>query len=271
MNVRCIANPGCSLGEGPIWDDRSALLYWVDILGRRIYRHDPARGGLDSWSTPEPVGFVLPEPDGTLLAGFATGLHRVALGASATATVKRIDCVDGERFNDAVRAPDGSIWACTLDAYYRYDAHLDRTPVDDGYGIANGPALSPDGRLLYTVETRGHDGRRKGIYVSQITADGGLDAQRLLVDWAGRDSLPDGVVADRDGSLWVGEFHGNVLRRFDPDGDELDALELPAWNVTKAALAGDRMYVTSARYDVDAETLARFPDTGGVLEITGIG
>lgn len=271
MNVRCICNPGCTLGEGPIWDDGSQRLYWVDILEQRIYRHDPAEGRVEWWSTPEPVGFVLPEADGTLLAGFATGLHRVTLGADATMSAERIDRLDGARFNDATREPDGSIWACTLEAYYRYDAQLDRRIVDDGYGIANGPALSPDGRFLYTVETRGHDGRQKGVYVSHIAQDYALESQRLLVDWAGYRSQPDGVVADPDGNLWVGEFRGNVVRCFGPEGDESAAIPLPAWNVTKAALAGDRLYVTSALYDVDADTLARFPDTGGVLEITGIG
>lgn len=270
MNVRCIANPRCTLGEGPIWDDGSQRLYWVDIVEQRIYRHDPADGRVEWWSTPEQVGFVLPE-NGTLLAGFETGLHRVTLGADTTVSAERIDRVDGARFNDATRGPDGSIWACTLDAYYRYDTQFERTTVDEGYEIANGPALSPDGRLVYTVETRGHDGRRKGVYVSRIAPDGGLEAQRLLVDWAAYDSQPDGVVTDRDGSLWVGEFGGNVLRRFDPEGEEMTAIPLPAWNVTKAALAGDRLYVTSALYDVDAETLARCPDTGGVLEIAGIG
>jgi sugar lactone lactonase YvrE len=271
MKIECIANPGCSLGEGPVWDDDTQRLYWVDILEQRIYRHDPDDGRVESWSTPEAVGFVLPEPNGTLLAGFASGLHRVTLGPDARVSAERIDRVDGERFNDATRGLDGSVWACTLDAYYHYDEHLVRQTVDTGYAVANGPALSPDGRLLYTVETRGHADRRAGVYVSRIAAGPALESQRLLVDWARYDSQPDGVVADRDGSLWVGEFHGNILRRFGPEGDELAALELPAWNVTKAAVAGERLYVTSARIDVDADTLARFPDTGGVLEITGIG
>jgi sugar lactone lactonase YvrE len=271
VNIRCIANPGCRLGEGPIWDAGSQRLFWVDILDRRIYRHDPARGDVESWSTPEEVGFVLPERDGTVLAGFATGLHRVTLRAGERTSVERLDRVDGERFNDATRGPDGAIWACTLATYYRYDDAFRRRTVDDGYGVANGPALSPDGRLLYTVETLGHAGRRSGVYVSLVAPGGELESQRLLVDWAGNDSQPDGIVADRDGSLWVGEFHGNVLHRFSPEGDELAAIALPAWNVTKAAVAGDRLYVTSARFGVDAGTLARFPNTGGVLEITGIG
>ena len=51
-------------------------------------------------------------------------------------------------------------------------------------------------------------------------------------------------------------------------------MPLPAWNVTKAAFGGERgdlLYVTSARVEADEETLARYPDTGGVIEVSGTG
>jgi sugar lactone lactonase YvrE len=231
------------------------------------------------------VGFVAPRGDGTLLAGFKSGLHRVQLEDDGTVTASRVDRVDGHRpdvrFNDATSDAEGRLWACTLGGspeeplgtYFRYDTDLSRRTVDDGYLVANGPALSPDGRLLYTVETAGHPGRRKGVYVSRIAARGALEGQRLLVDWPYQ-SAPDGVVTDGEGNLWLGEFHGNVVRRFSPAGEETAAVALPAWNVTKAAFGGaqgDLLYVTSARVEVDDETLADYPDTGGVLELAGTG
>jgi sugar lactone lactonase YvrE len=283
--VRCIVNPRCSLGEGPLWDAASRRLYWVDILEARIYRYDPEDGSTVSWRTPEPVGFVLVEDGGGLVAGLKSGLHHVALAPDGTVSASRIDRVDGGRadvrFNDATRDGRGWIWACTLGGsareplgvYYRYDADLERRTVDTGYLVANGPALSPDGDLLYTVETSGHAGRRKGVYVSRVTPSGDLEGQRLLIDWDAFGSQPDGVVTDDDGSLWLGEFHGNVLRCFSSDGEQTGAYPLPAWNVTKPAFGGeerDLVYVTSACVDVDEETLTRHPDTGGVLEIAGV-
>lgn len=275
--ARCLVNPGCALGEGPIWDAESQRLYWVDILAPRIYRYDPADGSCESWTTPEPVGFVFPGPNGGLLAGFKSGLHRAALGDDGTVTASRIDRVDGHRpdvrFNDATRDAEGRIWACTLGTYYCYDGDLNRRTVDDGYLVANGPAVSPDGRLLYTVETRGHPALPLGVYVSLIAASGELEAQRLLIAWDAYDSVPDGVVTDSEGNLWLGEFHGNVVRRFNPDGEQTAAFPLSAWNVTKPAVGGehgDVLYVTSARIDVGEQLLARYPDTGGLIEIVGI-
>ena len=279
MNVRCLVTPGCSLGEGPTWDAKTQRLYWVDILENRIYRYDPADETTESWRMPEHVGFVLAQPGGELVAGLESGLHRVSLGDDGVAKAVRIDRVDGDRddvrFNDATADAEGRIWACTLGGspeepcgtYYCYDRELNRRTVDDGYLVGNGPALSPDGRPLYTVETRGHPPRRKGVYVSRITEAGAVAEQRLLVGWDAHDSAPDGVVTDGDGNLWLGEFRGNVLRRFNPEGEETRSIALPAWKVTKAALAGDRFYVKSARIEAEEEALARYPQTGGVLEV----
>jgi sugar lactone lactonase YvrE len=286
IRTRCLVNPGCSLGEGPTWDPASQRLYWVDILKNRIYRHDPAHGRTQSWTTPEQVGFVVVRPEGELLAGFKSGLHHVVLNDDATVTSSRIDRVDRNRgdvrFNDATTDAEGRIWACTLGGtteeplgtYYCYDPDLKRRTVDDGYLVANGPALSPDRSLLYTVETSGHPRRRKGVYVSRITPSGALEEQRLLIPWDAYDSAPDGVVTDSDGNLWLGEFRGNVLHCFSSQGAQIASLPLSAWNVTKPAFGGerlDRLYVTSARVEVDEETLARYPDTGGVLVVEGTG
>jgi xylono-1,5-lactonase len=269
-----------------MWDPDSQRLYWVDILEDRIYRHDPADGVTESWVTPEHVGFVVVRPDGELVAGFKSGLHHLVLEDDANVTSTRIDRVDDNRddvrFNDATVDADGRIWACTLGGteqeplgtYYCYDGDLNRRTVDDGYLVANGPALSPDGHLIYTVETSGHPGRRKGVYVSRTTPTGALDDQRLLIPWDAYDSSPDGVVTDGEGNLWLGEFHGNVLRSFSPEGQEIVSLPLTAWNITKPVFGGERLdllYVTSARVEADEETLARYPDTGGVIEVAGTG
>ncbi len=286
IQTRCLVNPGCALGEGPTWDPDSQRLYWVDILENRIYRHDPADGRTDSWTAPEQVGFIVVRPDGGFVAGFKSGLHHVVLNDDATVTSLRIDRVDGNRddvrFNDATLDAEGRIWACTLGGtpeeplgtYYCYERDLNRRTVDDGYLVANGPALSPDRSRLYTVETSGHPRRRKGVYVSRITPSGALEEQRLLIAWDAYDSSPDGVVTDSDGNLWLGEFRGNVLRCFSSEGAEVASLPLSAWNVTKGAFGGeglDRLYVTSARIEVDEDTLARYPDTGGVIVVEGTG
>ena len=42
--VRCVANPRALVGEGPVWDDRRQVLWWIDVKNPRLFRYDPASG-----------------------------------------------------------------------------------------------------------------------------------------------------------------------------------------------------------------------------------
>jgi sugar lactone lactonase YvrE len=256
----------------------------VDIIGCTIYRFDPRSGALQNWTTPQLVGFVtVTEHDYVLIAGLKSGLHHLTLQAGGEVEARCIDRVDNHldhiRFNDGVADAQGNIWGCTMDmrctdpagCYYRYDRHFNRQTVAEGYVVANGPALSPCGALLYTVETAGSASLPKGIYVSQLKDKGSAENRHLLIDWRDRASLPDGIITDRSGNLWIGEFGGNTLRSYTPEGVLRLAMPLPAWNLTKAAFDTDQknLYVTSALVDTDQAIIECFPDTGGLLVITG--
>lgn len=283
IQIQCITNPECTLGEGPVWDARSNQLYWVDILDNKIYRYNPVNRNIQAWVTPENVGFVIIKQDGSLIAGLKSGLHTITLHNDTTVTASRIDRVDENleyiRFNDATADANGGIWACTMDMrnqetlgkYFYYDAAFQRTIVDEGYVVANGPALSSDERLLYTVESVGNKDIRQGVYVSEITAGKVLTNKKLFIDWAGFNSFPDGLITDTKGNLWIAEFGGNTLRCYSPQGELKNAIQLPAWNITKAAIGGDKrnvLYVTSSRIGMNAQMLAKYPCSGGIIEIT---
>jgi sugar lactone lactonase YvrE len=285
LQIHCPVNPGCTLGEGPVWDAGQQLLYWVDILEKIIYRYNPADQSLHSWTAPEYVGFLIIRQDGGLIAGLKSGLHHINLRDNGTIHVIRIDRVDEHlehiRFNDGMSDAQGRIWACTMDMrskeplgkYFCYDHAFKRILVDEGYIVANGPALSPDGRLLYTVETIGNADIEKGIYISEINSYGEAENKKLLIPWSNYASYPDGVITDTAGNLWIGEFGGNKLRCYSPGGNINYEIPLPALNITKAVFGGinkDVLYATSARIGTDEATLKKYPYTGGLIEVRGI-
>jgi len=43
-DVGCVLDAKSLLGEGPLWDPQTRVLYWVDIKRREIHRFDPASG-----------------------------------------------------------------------------------------------------------------------------------------------------------------------------------------------------------------------------------
>src|ERR1700729_1398691 len=76
-DVSLACKVGAELGEGPVWIERDAALWFVDIKGPHVHRFDPGTGERRSWAAPSACGFALPMRRSTLrlLAGLKTGLH----------------------------------------------------------------------------------------------------------------------------------------------------------------------------------------------------
>src|SRR5688500_19685367 len=55
---RCIWAAGAELGEGTLWSVREQMLYWVDILGKRLHRCRADGGERASWSFDEEISAV---------------------------------------------------------------------------------------------------------------------------------------------------------------------------------------------------------------------
>ena len=45
------------LGEGPVWVEREAALYWLDIKGLKVFRID-GKGDVRAWPTPFRIGSI---------------------------------------------------------------------------------------------------------------------------------------------------------------------------------------------------------------------
>src|ERR1044072_4713410 len=63
------------LGEGIIWDDKGARLFWTDIESSELWSHAPATAALQRWPRPERLcSMALTHDDDRLLLGLASGL-----------------------------------------------------------------------------------------------------------------------------------------------------------------------------------------------------
>jgi D-xylonolactonase len=286
LKIRCIVKSQCVLGESPVWCATKKTLYWVDILDNKIYTYNFELEKIDSWNVPEHIGFLVIKKNGSLIGGLKSGLHHITLNNDGSTNTSRIDRIDDEcihiRFNDGTIDSKERIWCCTMDMrgkqpfgkYFCYDDALNKKIVDEGYIIANGPALDSEECLLYTVETCGNKEFTKGVYVAEISHDALVKKnKKLLIDWSKRASFPDGIVVDRNDNLWIGEFGGNILRCYYPNGRIKFEIPLPAWNITKIAFRYDAnvtIYVASARIGANENILLQYPFTGSIIEITEI-
>src|SRR3954464_5884374 len=92
--ITAVVPGGAELGEGPIWDPRDRLLYWVNILAGEIHRFDPASGRDEVCIVPEPVGSLAIRERGGLVAALGRGFGFVDF---ATATVRTIGEVEPDK------------------------------------------------------------------------------------------------------------------------------------------------------------------------------
>jgi D-xylonolactonase len=261
---------GAILGEGPAWID--GALWFVDIKQRKVHRFDPAAGALRSWDAPAQTGWVLPAEDGTLLAGLQTGIHFFDPATGAFDLVAEVEPdLPHNRLNDAATDPQGRIWFGTMDdsesrvsgRFYRFERGR---VIDTGLpkvAISNGPALSPDGRLLYHVDTRGQK-----IGVCDVAPDGSLGPSRPFVTLGPGEGFPDGPTVDAQGCVWIALFAGWSARRYSPAGEWIDTIRFPVANITKLAFGGDDLrtvYATTARLHLKPEALEAQPEAGNLF------
>lgn len=274
--VQCLWPAGASLGEGPLWSPREAVLYWVDIKAPALHRYRPGDGDKTSWVMPEPLGWVIERANGEgLVAGFQNqGFAFLTPGTMRPEVIGQPEPdYPDNRFNDAKADSAGRIWAGTMDdnereasgSLYRLDPDLDWHRMDKGYVVTNGPAFSPDDKTLYHTDT--FEGT---IYAFDLTEKGKLDNKRVFVTIPEGDGYPDGMTCDAEGCLWVAHWGGWRITRFTPDGRADRVIEMPVSQVTSMAFGGDdldRLFVTSAAIDLSEEELEDQPLAGGLFEV----
>jgi sugar lactone lactonase YvrE len=261
---------GAELGEGPVWS--GGALWFVDIKKPGIYRLDPANGEQRSWDAPELIGFLLPARSGGFVAGLGSGLHHFDPGSGAFTPLAEVEPdLPGNRLNDGVVDPAGRLWFGTMDngekaksgAFYRFEDRQVRPSGISGIPITNGPAVSPDGRILYWVDTL------KGtISASDIRDDGSLGEARPFVRIDPKEGHPDGPAVDSEGCLWIGLYAGWVARRYSPSGELLSSVRFPVANITKLAFGGEDLrtvYATTARQFLKPEELTAQPQAGDLF------
>jgi sugar lactone lactonase YvrE len=264
---------GAELGEGPVWVERDRALWFTDIKRRKIHRYDPGSGARASWDSPEPVGFVLPAQGGGFVAGLMSGLHRFDEASGEFSPIVEIEPErPGNRLNDGVVDPSGRLWFGTMDngeseksgAFYRFERGEVTATGLQQIAITNGPALSPDGRILYFVDTLAGT-----IQAADVAEDGRLGPPRPFVRIDPADGHPDGPTVDAEGCVWIALFGGWEAWRFSPAGERIGRVRFPVANITKLAFGGADLrtaYATTARLHLKPEALAEQPQSGDLFE-----
>lgn len=280
--VDCVIDSRDKIGEGAFWCPQEGALYWLDVpMPSCLHRFVPKTGRHDTWPMPEMITALAKRRDGTLLVASENGLgffdprHPVlknvatlepwkplnrsndgapdARGRFLIGTMQNNLGPEGEAI--PITSAGGGLWSIAPD--------LAQREVVGAIHITNGVVWSPDSRILYVA-----DSMIQRIFAFDYDLETGSVGDRRVFSAVADLGYPDGAAVDSAGCLWSARWEGHCIARFRPDGVVDCVVPIPASNVTSCAFGGDdlaTLYVTTARLGVDAGTLARYPQQGGVF------
>ncbi|XP_048763827.2 regucalcin-like [Ostrea edulis] len=290
MNVEYILKNAAGLdGEGPHWDDVTGTLLYVDINGYAIHRYDAETGSDDKLELDGPVGFAVPARKGGLIASVGRSLVHVDWDTKKVTKLHEVEQGLQTRFNDGKCDPKGRVWAGTMGPeepdiesmpkignLYCLDLDGSLHTLVRNIGISNGLAWNEDEKTMYYV-----DSTPRQIYrYSYDAATRQISNKKIIVDNRG-DSLaekgvPDGMTIDTEGKLWVACYLAGKVVQYDPEtGKELQTVYIPSSKrITSCCFGGknlDELYVTCSAYDVPKDELQKYPLSGSICRVSGLG
>jgi sugar lactone lactonase YvrE len=262
-----------TLGEGAIWNPLDQKLYWVDILGCMLHIYDPETGHGRTFPTGDYVGTVVPETKETVLLALQTGIHRMDTNTGVLTLLNNPLPGAPVRFNDGKCDPSGRFWVGTLymdgtrgsSKLYRFDPDRSIHEMLHEISISNGIVWSADKKTMYYTDT-------PTSCVEAFDFDdetGKISNPRIILRIPEEDGFPDGMTIDSEDNLWIGMWGGGSVNCYDPKaGTLLQQIKVPAPHTTSCAFGGPEfktLFITTARAEMDEETLTKFPQSGDVF------
>jgi sugar lactone lactonase YvrE len=274
--LTCIQPANAILGEGPSWDPRRAVLYWVDIKRPAVFCFHPARGQVGHWPMANAVGCVAPtrDADRLVFAG-AAGFGVLNLQSGETTPIANPESdLAGNRFNDGKVDRAGRLWAGTVDdkcvrasgSLYRLDSGGAVSRMDSGFICSNGLGWSPDDRTMYFT-----DSMTRTIWAYDFDLrSGSIQGRREFARLHEADGVPDGLTVDSEGYVWSAIWDGWRLIRYTPDGSVDREVRVPVQRPSSCMFGGPdlkTLYITSACVELKWDALQSGPLAGALFSL----
>lgn len=247
-----------TLGECPLWCERTRRLYWTDIEASELLALEEGHDAVMRWSLPERLGsFALTEQNHILLMGLASRLALYDLNTGFLTTLAASPGGSGTRIGGGRCDRTGNFVFGTMDdgfpvkvigKFHRLNAAtltVETLALPD-VAIPNSICFSPDGGTMYYC-----DSMQARIMCCEYPS---LQNQRVFTRVEG-EGAPDGSCVDAMGFLWNAEWGGRRVVRYRPDGTTDMILSSPGVQNTCPALSGEgltHLYCTTATAGLSA-------------------
>jgi sugar lactone lactonase YvrE len=273
LDVEVVLHTRASVGEGPVWDERTNTLVWVDIMNNSVHVFDPANGQDRTVNVGQPVGAAALRESGGLVLALRDGFAVMDADLGDLRWVARVeDDVPTTRMNDGKCDAAGRFWAGTMafdvtpgvGRLYRLDPDYRVSCVLTDVTLSNGLDWTADnGRMYYIDSTT----QRVDAFDFDVE-HGVLGERRPVISIPKEVGLPDGMTVDAEGGLWVALHGGGVVHRYTSDGCLDTVVHVPAKQVTCCAFGGAdhrELFITSMTYGLSPDALREQPLAGALF------
>lgn len=253
---------GSSLLEGPVWDEKNERLYFISIVDEIIYQLDVETTELKTFKTDGPVGAAVLDDEGMIVSAEKNGIYRIDPASGERTFVTHPNKDDRLRYNDGKLDPKGRFFVGTMgqDQIIKNAAAL--YVVEDGesevvlkdLSLSNGLGWSRDGKAFYHIDSTEKTVTKYDYDVEEKRLANG----RVLIEL--EESTPDGMCVDKCDDIWIAEYGGGRVCKWDSDtGEKIFEIPMPVTNVTSCCVGGkdcEYLYITTAKDHEDDEDLS---------------
>lgn len=221
-------------GEGPTWDDRRGLVFFVDMAGASVHVVSLDGATLQSFVPPEPPYSLGLCDSGRLLVALPRRIMLLDPETGEFAPFADVpDVPEHARLNDGKTGPDGAFWVGSMDLrpergpigrLFRVTA--DGVARQDGIEAitSNGLAWTADGRRMIHTDSRG-----QWIDRWDFDAETGGFANRERIATPDEETgRPDGGACDAGGDYWSAGVSAGRLNRWSLKGELIEHHPTPA-------------------------------------------
>lgn len=278
--VNILVDQHAETGEGPAWDDKAQLLYWLDIPHAQVFVYNPASSSNVTFDLSDrfsSVGTLAPRQNGGLLIAPDRKIAFLDPASGKSEVVLELETDQpGNRFNDGKCDPLGRFLVGSMakkqdgsphGSLYCIETDLRVRKLRDGLFISNGMGWSPDFRQFYLADSASRD---VWAYDYDLPS-GGISNQRTVLRLPPGDSVADGMTVDQQGMIWLALWDGACVTRWNPqDGKLLETFHFPAKRTTSCVFGGSQMnelFVTSAVEGLTKDDWQKYPHNGALMQL----
>lgn len=244
------------LFEGPIFDSKHQLLYFVSILDSLVYCYNPNTKEILSVKLDTPTSNVFIVSNKVVLVTSKNGFYEIDFNILKSTFKFQLDINNNTRYNDGIEDAVGRYIIGTMGYpevingignVYSYQNGESKVIIENTT-ISNGLAFTEDNKTLYFIDTP----TKKVAKYSYDIETGNVEFVDYVVEFNG-DGSPDGMCIDKNGMLWIAEWGGACVSQWNPStGKKISEITLPHTNVTSCCF-DDRsnLYITTAKNDDD--------------------